>query len=79
MSIVQKSGDKILFLGLHKEATMPLLDSLAVLLADTVTVTHVAHGYHWNVKGVNFSQYHELFGGIYQDLNPENHHLFVYR
>jgi starvation-inducible DNA-binding protein len=28
----------------------------------------VAHGYHWNVEGADFSQYHSLFADIYEDV-----------
>lgn len=28
----------------------------------------VAHGYHWNVEGQDFSQYHALFAEIYEDV-----------
>ena len=28
----------------------------------------VAHGYHWNVEGQDFSQYHALFADIYEDV-----------
>lgn len=69
MSIIEKSGDKALFLGLHKEATPILLDAMRVLLADTATVSQAVHGFHWNVKGPDFAQYHGLFGGVYEDLN----------
>lgn len=27
-----------------------------------------AHYYHWNVEGINFKQYHELFGDIYEEV-----------
>lgn len=27
-----------------------------------------AHQFHWNVTGVNFSQFHELFGNIYEEV-----------
>jgi starvation-inducible DNA-binding protein len=27
-----------------------------------------AQNYHWNVRGVDFLQYHELFGDIYEEL-----------
>jgi starvation-inducible DNA-binding protein len=47
---------------------MPLPDQLKTLLANTQVVYHQAHGYHWNVKGSDFAQYHELFGEIYGDL-----------
>jgi starvation-inducible DNA-binding protein len=45
-----------------------LEESLRTLLANTVSVYLRAHGYHWNVKGINFSQYHNFFGEIYQDI-----------
>lgn len=41
--------------------------ALRLLLGDVVTFYFRAHGYHWNVKGQDFSQYHELFGEIYED------------
>jgi starvation-inducible DNA-binding protein len=28
----------------------------------------VAHGFHWNVEGQDFSQYHALFAEIYEDV-----------
>ena len=46
-----------------------LIDSLKVFLADAVTMKFTAHGYHWNVEGPDFSQYHELFGNIYEDVD----------
>ena len=45
-----------------------LVLALGSLLADTYTVYHQSHGYHWNVKGPDFTQYHELFSNIYEDL-----------
>lgn len=45
-----------------------LVLALNSLLADTYNVYHQAHGYHWNVKGPDFSQYHGLFSSIYEDL-----------
>lgn len=45
-----------------------LVEALQVLLADTVSVYHEAHGFHWNVKGSDFAQYHALFESIYSDL-----------
>jgi starvation-inducible DNA-binding protein len=26
------------------------------------------HGFHWNVEGIHFSQYHDFFGDLYEDL-----------
>ena len=45
-----------------------LTDALKTTLADTVTMYFVAHGYHWNVEGEDFSQYHSLFETIYEDV-----------
>lgn len=45
-----------------------LVKSLKVLVADVVTFYFMAHGYHWNVEGSDFSQYHSLFGDIYEDV-----------
>ena len=38
------------------------------LLADIVSLYFRAHAYHWNVTGSDFSEYHELFGEIYEDI-----------
>lgn len=45
-----------------------LTDLLKTLLSDTVTMYFVAHGFHWNVEGQDFSQYHSLFADIYEDV-----------
>jgi len=42
---------------------------LSVLLADTITLSHKVQGYHWNVVGEDFAQYHELFQTIYSDIS----------
>lgn len=41
--------------------------SLKSLLADVFLFYLKAHGYHWNVEGPDFSQYHGLFSDIYED------------
>jgi len=48
--------------------SQPLADALKILLADNVSVYSRAHGYHWNVEGQDFTEYHILFGEIYNDL-----------
>lgn len=45
-----------------------LKSALDDLLADSVDIYFRAHGFHWNVKGQDFSQYHELFAEIYEDI-----------
>ena len=49
--------------------TSGLRTSLNILLASTVDLKFRAHGFHWNVKGTDFAQYHELFESIYGDLD----------
>jgi DNA-binding ferritin-like protein len=44
-----------------------MIGVLERLLSDTVSFYFRAHGYHWNVKGQDFSQFHELFGEVYAD------------
>jgi starvation-inducible DNA-binding protein len=46
-----------------------LAKHLAHLLADVVTLGFLTQGYHWNVKGLNFSQFHEFFAEIYGDVD----------
>jgi starvation-inducible DNA-binding protein len=37
--------------------------------ANTVVFKSVAHGFHWNVEGPLFTQYHAFFKEIYEDLD----------
>ena len=46
-----------------------LTDALKVTLSDTVTLKFKAHGYHWNVEGDDFPQYHDFFENIYEDFD----------
>lgn len=45
-----------------------LISALKKVLADTYAVYFKAQGYHWNVEGVHFQSFHELFGNIYEDV-----------
>lgn len=66
---VQKSSDnKEGIRPVTKVATQQLIDALKRVLSDEVKFYFKAHGYHWNVKGADFSQYHELFAEIYEDV-----------
>lgn len=47
---------------------MALKDDLKVCLANTISLYLRAHGYHWNVEGEDFRQWHGLFEEIYSDL-----------
>lgn len=42
--------------------------SLKIVLANTFTMYFKAHTYHWNVEGINFSEYHDFFGDLYNEL-----------
>lgn len=46
-----------------------LAEMLSVILADTVNYRALAHGYHWNVKGPEFHQFHDIFGDLYADAD----------
>ena len=47
---------------------MDLAAALKRLLADEITMYLMAHGAHWNVEGPMFSQFHEFFSDIYEDV-----------
>lgn len=53
-----------------EESTGPkgLVEELSTTLADVFTFYAMAHGFHWNVRGINFTQLHDLFGAIYEDV-----------
>lgn len=42
--------------------------SLKVSLANTFVMYFKTHGYHWNVEGTDFPEYHGFFGDLYDDL-----------
>lgn len=42
--------------------------STKIALANTFIMYFKAQSYHWNVEGINFSQYHGFFGEIYQEI-----------
>lgn len=42
--------------------------ALKKALADTFGMYFKAHAYHWNVVGPDFSQYHDFFGKLYEEL-----------
>ena len=44
-------------------------EKLAHLLSDVVALGFITQGYHWNVKGMNFAQFHQFFADIYEDVD----------
>jgi starvation-inducible DNA-binding protein len=51
------------------EQNVPLAEQLAHLLGDTVAAKFLAHGYHWNVKGFDFKEFHGFFEEIYTQFD----------
>jgi starvation-inducible DNA-binding protein len=45
-----------------------LIQQMKVVLASSFAMYLKAHNFHWNVEGPNFSEYHKLFGDIYEDI-----------
>lgn len=45
-----------------------LISAVRVALGNTVVMYYKTHTYHWNVEGIEFSQYHDFFQGIYEDI-----------
>lgn len=45
-----------------------LTDSLKSLLANATIMYHRVHGFHWNVVGADFPEWHEKFEEIYSDV-----------
>jgi len=52
----------------YADPATALVKQLHTVLADTFTLYTTAHGFHWNVEGKDFSEYHEFFGEIYEDV-----------
>ena len=44
-----------------------LIQQLRLLQANTFIYYTKAHGYHWNVEGILFQQFHDMFSDIYED------------
>lgn len=45
-----------------------LVNALKEVLADSYSLYFKAKGYHWNVEGIHFVQFHDLFGEIADDV-----------
>ena len=46
-----------------------LVIAVKIALANTFMMYFKSHSYHWNVRGSLFSQYHEFFGDLYEELH----------
>lgn len=45
-----------------------LTDQMKTLLATAFSFYLKTHNFHWNVTGPNFSQYHNFFGELYEEV-----------
>lgn len=45
-----------------------LISALRTAMANTFVMYFKTHGFHWNVEGIYFSQYHEFLAELYEDL-----------
>jgi starvation-inducible DNA-binding protein len=56
-----------------------LVQEMKVTLASTFAFYLKAHGFHWNVEGPNFPQYHEFLGNLWEEtfgaVDPIAEHL----
>lgn len=49
--------------------TKSLTDKMKVALASTFSFYLKAQYFHWNVEGIHFTQLHDLFGKIYEEVH----------
>ena len=51
-----------------------LTTAIKVLLANATVMYYKAHQFHWNIEGIEFTQYHEFFGDlcteVYGSIDP---------
>lgn len=45
-----------------------LIKFLRIAFASEYSFYLKAHNFHWNVEGIHFQQFHELFGEIYEEV-----------
>jgi starvation-inducible DNA-binding protein len=45
-----------------------LIAAVRLALGNTFFMYYKTHAYHWNVEGIEFSQYHDFFGDLYEEL-----------
>lgn len=45
-----------------------LISKVRLLQANAFIYYTKAHGYHWDVEGILFEQFHSMFGDLYEDI-----------
>ena len=66
-TLVTKLHSEVKSIGGH-EVKKGLVTKMQVVLADTYLLYLKTQNFHWNVEGLNFLTYHELFERQYKDL-----------
>jgi len=51
-----------------EESPASLVDTLRVTLSEAYVLYHTIHGFHWNLKGSDFWEYHKFFDEIVDDI-----------
>ena len=49
-----------------------LIQQLKVILGTNFALYLKAHGFHWNIEGPDFSEYHNFLDGFYNDVWNQN-------
>ena len=56
-----------------------LIEQLKTILGTNFALYLKAHGYHWNIEGPNFPQYHDflnnLYTSLFEQIDPIAEHL----
>jgi len=68
MFVAKSSDNKEGVYLVSKNDRSDLVEQMKEVLSDNVKIYFKALGYHWNVKGVDFPEYHRLFGKIYEEV-----------
>jgi starvation-inducible DNA-binding protein len=55
-------------IGIPEESRLAIAEGLSRLLADTTTLYHKTHAFHWNVTGPMFQTLHLLFETQYNEM-----------
>lgn len=55
-----------------------IIDELKVALANHIEAALTVQGYHWNIEGLDFSQYHSFFGEVYAEYFDQVDRLAEY-
>jgi len=49
-----------------------LIEQLKVILGTNFALYLKSHGFHWNIEGANFPQYHDFLNGFYTEVFNQN-------